>query len=212
MMTQAASTCSGLVSTNMKDAFNKIRGQKKVEQFMDSCCVCVRERGREWGAVRSGQDLGALYCPTSLLPVFHSSTGGSNGPLSALGYFCKVCSQRWSCCVSERMVKPLDSCISVECIFFHSPALWFWSHAFQLLCFLSLSGRTTFCTHPAHSSVPEFFSCSSVVFFQMNFRTICRVLKNILWGSPLVAQQVKDPVLSLLWHEFDPWPGRFCRP
>lgn len=23
---------------------------------------------------------------------------------------------------------------------------------------------------------------------------------------------VKDPVLSLLWHEFDPWPGNFCMP
>ena len=24
-----------------------------------------------------------------------------------------------------------------------------------------------------------------------------------------MAQQVKDPVLSLLWHRFDPWPGKF---
>ena len=28
-------------------------------------------------------------------------------------------------------------------------------------------------------------------------------------GSSLVAQQVKDPALSLLWHRFDPWPGNF---
>ena len=37
-------------------------------------------------------------------------------------------------------------------------------------------------------------------------------------GSSLVVQQVKDPVLpllwlrSLLWHRFDPWPGNFCMP
>lgn len=35
-------------------------------------------------------------------------------------------------------------------------------------------------------------------------------------GSSLVAQQVKDPVFSLLWLRsllwlgFDPWPGNFC--
>ena len=28
--------------------------------------------------------------------------------------------------------------------------------------------------------------------------------------SSLVAQQVKDPVLSLLGHGFDPWPGNLC--
>ena len=27
-----------------------------------------------------------------------------------------------------------------------------------------------------------------------------------------MAQWVKDPVLSLLWHGFDPWPGNFCMP
>ena len=27
-----------------------------------------------------------------------------------------------------------------------------------------------------------------------------------------MAQQVQDPVLSLLWHGFDPWPGNFCLP
>ena len=26
-----------------------------------------------------------------------------------------------------------------------------------------------------------------------------------------MAQQVKDPVLSLLWHGFNPWPGNFHR-
>ena len=37
------------------------------------------------------------------------------------------------------------------------------------------------------------------------------------WSS-LVAQQVKDLALSLLWfwlllwHRFDPWLGNFCRP
>ena len=29
-------------------------------------------------------------------------------------------------------------------------------------------------------------------------------------GSSLVAQPVKDPVLSALWHGFDPWPRNFC--
>ena len=28
--------------------------------------------------------------------------------------------------------------------------------------------------------------------------------------SSLVAQRVKDPVLSLLWLRFDPWPWNFC--
>ena len=30
------------------------------------------------------------------------------------------------------------------------------------------------------------------------------------WRSSLVAEGVKDPVLSLPWHRFDPWPGNFC--
>lgn len=41
--------------------------------------------------------------------------------------------------------------------------------------------------------------------------------------SPLVAQQVENSVLLLLWHEFDPWPRnlrmsqvwpgkKFCKP
>ena len=30
--------------------------------------------------------------------------------------------------------------------------------------------------------------------------------------SSLVAQLVKNPVLSLLWLEFDPWPRNFCMP
>ena len=25
-----------------------------------------------------------------------------------------------------------------------------------------------------------------------------------------MAQQVKDPTLSLLWYRFDPWPRNFC--
>lgn len=29
-----------------------------------------------------------------------------------------------------------------------------------------------------------------------------------VWGVPTVAQWVKDPVLSLWQHRFDPWPGR----
>ena len=29
-------------------------------------------------------------------------------------------------------------------------------------------------------------------------------------GSSLVAQWVKDLVLSLLWPRFDPWLGNFC--
>lgn len=28
-------------------------------------------------------------------------------------------------------------------------------------------------------------------------------------GSSLVAQHVKDPGLSLLWHGLDPWPWNF---
>ena len=27
-----------------------------------------------------------------------------------------------------------------------------------------------------------------------------------------VAQQVKDPALSLPWLRYDPWPGNFCMP
>ena len=30
--------------------------------------------------------------------------------------------------------------------------------------------------------------------------------------SSLVTQQAKDLALSLLWHGFDPWPGKFCMP
>ena len=28
-------------------------------------------------------------------------------------------------------------------------------------------------------------------------------------ATSLVAQWVKDPVLSLMWHRLDPWPGKF---
>ena len=31
-------------------------------------------------------------------------------------------------------------------------------------------------------------------------------------GVPFRSQWVKDLVLSLLWHGFDPWPGKFCMP
>ena len=40
-------------------------------------------------------------------------------------------------------------------------------------------------------------------------------MKIIFVRSPSVAQQVKDPMVSLLllrsllWHEFSPWPGNF---
>ena len=30
--------------------------------------------------------------------------------------------------------------------------------------------------------------------------------------SSLEAQWVEDLVLSLLWHQFNPWPGKFCMP
>ena len=40
--------------------------------------------------------------------------------------------------------------------------------------------------------------------------TLKRVIKN--FQSSLVAQQVKDLVLSLLWCGFIPWPGNFCMP
>ena len=34
----------------------------------------------------------------------------------------------------------------------------------------------------------------------------------IYGGSSLVAQQVKDPALSLPWLGFSPWPGNFSMP
>ena len=39
--------------------------------------------------------------------------------------------------------------------------------------------------------------------------SIHRILKNTGFRSSLVSQQVKDPVLSLPWYGFDPWPGNF---
>ena len=33
------------------------------------------------------------------------------------------------------------------------------------------------------------------------------VAKRTDVGVPLVVQWVKDPVLSMLWLRFDPWPG-----
>ena len=36
--------------------------------------------------------------------------------------------------------------------------------------------------------------------------------KNAAFGGVLlVAQQVEDPVLSLLWLGFDPWPENFSK-
>ena len=36
--------------------------------------------------------------------------------------------------------------------------------------------------------------------------------KKLAQKSSLMAQQVKDLVLSLLWHRFNTWPGKFCMP
>ena len=48
------------------------------------------------------------------------------------------------------------------------------------------------------------------VFFSGNQTVINNVLqkRSLLWSS-LLAHQVKDLALSLLWHGFDPWPGNF---
>ena len=46
----------------------------------------------------------------------------------------------------------------------------------------------------------------------------CKDLKSLLSWSSLVAQHIKDPVLSLqwlgsqLWYRFHPCPGNFCMP
>ena len=37
-----------------------------------------------------------------------------------------------------------------------------------------------------------------------------RSLKGVHKEFPVV-QQVKVPVLSLLWLRFDPWPGNLCK-
>ena len=34
---------------------------------------------------------------------------------------------------------------------------------------------------------------------------------KIIWSS-LVAQQIKDLALSLLWYRFGPWPGNISAP
>ena len=56
---------------------------------------------------------------------------------------------------------------------------------------------------------------------EMNSNAVLQLtqcIKNIFSGTFLVAQWVKDPVLSLqrlgslLWHRFDSWPGDFLRP
>ena len=35
-------------------------------------------------------------------------------------------------------------------------------------------------------------------------------MKKKEWRRSMVGQPVKDLVLLLLWHGFDPWPGNFC--
>ena len=37
-------------------------------------------------------------------------------------------------------------------------------------------------------------------------------IKITLGQSSLVAQQIKDLALFLLWYRFDPWPVNFHRP
>ena len=39
-----------------------------------------------------------------------------------------------------------------------------------------------------------------------NFKSLTPVTKEAKGGYSLVAQHVKDPMLSLLSHRFDPWP------
>ena len=39
--------------------------------------------------------------------------------------------------------------------------------------------------------------------------TYFSISKSIALWSSLVAQQIKDLVLLLLWRGFDPWPGNF---
>lgn len=40
--------------------------------------------------------------------------------------------------------------------------------------------------------------------------TLNAVSKKQALGSSLMVQRVKDLMLSLLWHGFDPYPGNFC--
>ena len=42
---------------------------------------------------------------------------------------------------------------------------------------------------------------------QCDFRNNILHFKGTRDWSSLVAQHVKNPVLSLLWRRFDPWPG-----
>ena len=62
---------------------------------------------------------------------------------------------------------------------------------------------------------PASYTLLSIVCIFYSPRTwIPRLGENLLrkgkTGSSLVAQQVKDPVLSPLWGRFDPWPRNFC--
>ena len=50
-------------------------------------------------------------------------------------------------------------------------------------------------------------------FPQTGFRQMGKkalLIKVIIIRSSLVAQLIKDLMLSLLWHRFCPWPGNFC--
>ena len=49
-------------------------------------------------------------------------------------------------------------------------------------------------------------------FFPQNYSLTLTLELKKDWGSSQVAQWVKDLVLSLLWHRFDPWPGNFYMP
>ena len=47
---------------------------------------------------------------------------------------------------------------------------------------------------------------------QVEKKKACTIYVIIIMQSSLVAQQVKNPKLSLLWLRFNPWPGNFHKP
>ena len=47
--------------------------------------------------------------------------------------------------------------------------------------------------------------CHKVISYQLVARFKRKEKRN-----SLMTQWVKDPPVSLLWHRFDPWPGKFC--
>ena len=90
---------------------------------------------------------------------------------------------------------------------------------------LSCSSPVQFC-HPVSYSLPLpkerthksqpwegglFQACSSLAYPPSTLKVIGLPTFAILWSS-LVAQWVKDPASSLLWHRFGPWPGNFQTP